>query len=229
MIKSLVYVVDDEKDILELVDLHLNKSGFETKTFEDTTFLLSKMREKVPDLLVLDLMLPYTDGLEICKQIRADYELKGVPIIMLTAKCDEMDKVLGLELGADDYITKPFSPRELVARVKAVLRRGKALGKDEQILRIGENVLINTKQFIVKKDEKIIDLTNTEVKILQLLAAKKGWVFSREQILNHLWGNEKIVIDRTVDVHINHLRKKLGDAGKYIKNIRGIGYKIEDE
>lgn len=228
MNSKMIYIVDDEPDILQLVELHLKNSGFMVKVFEDTTFLLSNMREKKPDMLILDLMLPFTDGLEICKQLRSDGELRSVPIIMLTAKGEETDRILGLELGADDYITKPFSPRELVARVKAVFRRVDNPDSDEEILKIGSNIIINTKQFNVRIDNQMIELTSTEVKILKLLASRKSWVFSREMILNHLWGNEKIVIDRTVDVHINHLRKKLGEAGKLIKNVRGIGYKIDD-
>lgn len=227
MVNKLIYIVDDEPDILELVDIHLKKAGFVTKTFEDTSKLKSIMREKLPDLLILDLMLPFTDGLEICKQIRSDNELKNVPIIMLTAKSEEMDKILGLELGADDYITKPFSPRELIARVKAVLRRSETASGDEEVLKIGDYIQVYTKQYLVKIDGEKIDLTNTEVKILQLLATRKGWVFSRDQILNHLWGNEKIVIDRTIDVHINNLRKKLGREGGCVKNVRGIGYKVD--
>lgn len=228
MEKQLIYIVDDEPDILELVDVNLKKSGFSTKAFEDTLQLKEEMNKNIPDLLILDLMLPFTDGLEICKQLRSDNKLRNVPIIMLTAKSDEMDKILGLELGADDYITKPFSPRELVARVKSVLRRSKPPTEEEEILKIGDSVEIHTKQYFVKINGVKVDLTHTEIKILYLLASRKGWVFSRDQILNHLWGKEKIVVDRTVDVHINHLRKKMGSAGRYLKNVRGIGYKIED-
>ncbi len=228
MNSKLIYIVDDEPDILELVDLHLQKSGFITKTFEDTVDLINTIRERMPDLLILDLMLPFTDGLEICKTLRNDDELNRIPIIMLTAKGDETDKVLGLEMGADDYISKPFSPRELVARVKAVLRRSESLEPQGVLIKVGTNMLIDTKRFIVKIGGNPVNLTNTEIKILKLLTSRKGWVFSREQILNHLWGHDKIVIDRTIDVHINHLRKKLGEAGKYIHNVRGIGYKIDE-
>ncbi len=225
---KLIYIVDDEQDILQLVNINLKKAGYITKTFEDADRLMSTIQEKMPDLLILDLMLPFTDGLEVCKNIRSEPSLKHLPIIMLTAKGEEMDRILGLELGADDYITKPFSPRELTARVKAILRRANNKDTGSDIIKIGQNVLIDTNQFKAKVDEKFLDLTNTEVKLLQLLGSKKGWVFSRDQILNHLWGNEKIVIDRTIDVHINHLRKKLGESGKYIKNVRGVGYKIEE-
>lgn len=227
MESKLIYIVDDEQDILQLVDINLKKAGFLTKTFEDADRLMSVIHDRIPDLLILDLMLPFTDGLEVCKIIRSEPSLKHLPIIMLTAKGEEMDRILGLELGADDYITKPFSPRELVARVKAILRRTDNKDTGSEIIKIGQNILVDTNQFKVKIDGKVLDLTNTEVKILQLLASRKGWVFSRDQILNHLWGNEKIVIDRTIDVHINHLRKKLGESGKYIRNVRGVGYKIE--
>ena len=171
-------------------------------------------------------MLPDDDGFEVCKRIRNNDTLKDTPIIMLTAKSDVMDKILGLELGADDYLTKPFSPRELVARVKAILRRN-TTNIDTKIIKVNDILIIDIDRMSVSVKGKKIDLTGTEFKILQLLASRESWVFSRDQLLNHLWGNEKIVIDRTIDVHINHLREKLGVAGKLIKNIRGIGYKLE--
>jgi two-component system phosphate regulon response regulator PhoB/two-component system alkaline phosphatase synthesis response regulator PhoP len=144
---------------------------------------------------------------------------------MLTAKTDETDKVLGLEMGADDYVTKPFSPRELVARVKAVLRRKERT--EEEVIEIGKILEILPKKFEVKVEGKRVNLTTTEFKILQILAARNGWVFSREQLLDELWGHDKVVIDRTIDVHIKHLRAKLGKAAKFIKNVRGLGYKVE--
>jgi two-component system phosphate regulon response regulator PhoB/two-component system alkaline phosphatase synthesis response regulator PhoP len=170
-------------------------------------------------------MLPDSDGMDICRYMKKKEQFSSVPIIMLTAKSDETDKVLGLEMGADDYVTKPFSPRELVARVKAVLRRRERV-EDERI-EIGKILEILPKKFLVRVEGKRVDLTTTEFKILKAMATRIGWVFSREQLLDELWGHDKIVIDRTIDVHIKHLRAKLGKAARFIKNVRGMGYKIE--
>ena len=223
---KLIAVIDDEPDILELVSLHLTKSGFKVKEFLNAESFFKFLSSKIPDLIILDLMLPDSDGIEICKYLKSNQELKSIPIIMLTARVSETDKVLGLELGADDYVTKPFSPRELVARVKAVLRR-KTQDSGEKI-KIGDILLIDLNKFQVFVENKKIDLTPTEFRILKILATKKGWVFTRDQILDHLWGHDKAVLDRTIDVHIKNLREKLGKAKKFIKNVRGIGYKIEE-
>lgn len=225
---KLIFIVDDEADILELVSLHLKKSGFETKGVQDAETLFNFLNSHIPDLIILDLMLPDADGFDVCKQLKKDDKFSSIPIIMLTAKGEEIDKVVGLELGADDYITKPFSPKELVARVKAVLRRNKQIQETKRI-QIGDKLVIDPEKYQVYVDGKNIELTSTEFRLLHFLSSKKGWVYTREQILDYLWGNEKIVLDRTVDVHIKHLREKLGDAGKFIKNIRGIGYKLEEQ
>jgi DNA-binding response OmpR family regulator len=171
-------------------------------------------------------MLPDVDGLEICKQLRAKPRTAGLPIIMLTARAEETDKIIGLELGADDYITKPFSPKELIARVKALLRRQEPPA-EHKVLHIGKNITLDPEKHMVLVEDKAVDLTGTEFKILQMLAEKKGVVFSRDKILDRLWGHEKAVFDRTVDVHIKHLREKLGKYAKYLKNIRSVGYKLE--
>jgi two-component system phosphate regulon response regulator PhoB/two-component system alkaline phosphatase synthesis response regulator PhoP len=223
--KQAVAVVDDEPDILELVTLHLERNGFAPVKFKDASELLEYLKTHKPELIILDLMLPDMDGFEVCKYLRARNEYAGIPIIMLTARDDEADKITGLEIGADDYITKPFSPRELIARIKAVLRRGRAIKDDA--LTIGDSLTIDILKFEVFSDGSKIELTTTEFKILRMLAERKGWVFSREQILDNLGVNDKGVLDRTVDVHIKNLREKLGDSGKYIKNVRGIGYKLE--
>ena len=223
---KLIAVIDDEPDILELVSLHLTKSNFKVKEFLNAESFFKFLSSEIPDLIILDLMLPDSDGIEICKYLKSNQELKSIPIIMLTARVSETDKVLGLELGADDYVTKPFSPRELVARVKAVLRR-KTQDSGEKI-KIGDILLIDLNKFQVFVENKKIDLTPTEFRILKILATKKGWVFTRDQILDHLWGHDKAVLDRTIDVHIKNLREKLGKAKKFIKNVRGIGYKIEE-
>jgi two-component system phosphate regulon response regulator PhoB/two-component system alkaline phosphatase synthesis response regulator PhoP len=179
-------------------------------------------------LILLDLMLPGENGLDICKQIRKDSKTNGVPVIFLTAKTDEIDRVLGFELGADDYVTKPFSLRELVGRIKAILRRSEKQAVSEgNLLLVGKRLKIDVGQYKVFVDEGEIALTTTEFRILTILAENPAWVFSRQQILEKLWGHDKFVIDRTIDVHIRHLREKLGDVGLLIKNIRGIGYKIE--
>ncbi|MEK6645593.1 MAG: response regulator transcription factor [Candidatus Firestonebacteria bacterium] len=225
-IGKLIAVVDDEQDILELVSLHLNKAGYKTQEFSQAKDFLKFMEKQHPQLIILDIMLPDTDGYEICKYLKSQDKFSSIPVIMLTAKAEEIDKILGLELGADDYVTKPFSPRELVARVKAVLRRQET--KDETKTReIGDILLIDLDKYEVFVEGKKIDLTITEFRILEIFSSRKGLVYTREKILDNLWGQEKAILDRTIDVHIKNLREKLGKAGKFIKNIRGIGYKIE--
>jgi two-component system phosphate regulon response regulator PhoB/two-component system alkaline phosphatase synthesis response regulator PhoP len=221
-----IAALDDEADILELLRVNLQKAGYRFEGFQEAEDLYRYLAREKPSLILLDLMLPDTDGLEVCRQIRKSDELAQVPIIMLTARGDESDKVVGLELGADDYMTKPFSVKELVARIHAVLRRP---GGGETARRIAVGTLvIDLDKFEVTAEGAKVDLTATEFKILQLLASRKGRVFSRDQILDFLWGNEKAVIDRTVDVHIRNLREKLGAAASLIKNIRGVGYKLEE-
>lgn len=222
---AVIAVVDDEEDILELVGMHLRKHNFQVREFFDVSSFYRHLHKEVPDLLLLDLMLPDADGMEVCKYLKQDENYKRIPIIILTAKGDEMEKVLGLELGADDYVTKPFSPRELVARVKAVLRREQKEQAPKFII-FKEILKVDLNKYEVYVKNQKIDLTTSEFKILQLLLSREGWVFSRENILDHLGSSEKGVLDRTVDVHIKNLREKLGEAGKFIKNVRGVGYKI---
>ncbi len=225
--KKLIAIVDDEPDILKLVSVNLKNAGYKTKTFLNANSFFDFLRNKEPALIILDLMLPDLDGIEVCKSLKSNKQYASIPIIMLTAKADESDKIVGLELGADDYITKPFSPKELVARVKVVLRR--QISNDEKILRIGNMLELDLNRYEVYAEGKNVKLTATEFKILKLLAARKGWAFSRESILDHIDIGDKGVLDRTVDVHIKNLRAHLGAAGKYIKNIRTVGYKIDDE
>ncbi|TAL70180.1 MAG: response regulator transcription factor [Bacteroidetes bacterium] len=224
---KLIAVVEDEPDIGELIKLNLEKQGFKVKNFETGADFLNFLKSKNPDLVVLDIMLPDADGFEICKYMRKYSRYSSMPIIMLTAKGDETDKVMGLELGADDYITKPFSMREFVARVKAVLRRDDVGSRNERI-RIGNMLEVDMEKYEATVNGKRIELTTTEFKILRLLAERKGRVYAREQILDETGSQEKGVLDRTVDVHIKNLRGKLGPAGVFIRNIRGIGYKIEE-
>ncbi len=224
---KLIAILDDEPDIVELVSLHLENAGFKVRGFLDAEKFLKFLDKQKPDLIILDLMLPGADGFEICKYLRRKEELSSIPIIMLTAKREESDKVLGLELGADDYVTKPFSAKELVARIKAILRR--PVPKEEaRSITIGDILVLNLEKFEVLVEDKKVPLTATEFRILKLLASRRGWVFTREQILDNLWGHEKIVLDRTIDVHVKNLREKLGKAARFIKNIRGIGYKLEE-
>lgn len=224
---ELVAIIDDEPDIIRLVSLYLKKAGFRVEGFLEANKFFEFIKKTSPDLLILDLMLPDADGLEICKYLRRNEKFQSIPIVMLTAKGEETDKILGLELGADDYVTKPFSPKELTARVKAVLRR-RAVKEMSEKIEVAKAMIIDPAKHEVRIQGKKIGLTLTEFRILKLLASKKGWVFSREQILDYLWGHEKAVVDRTVDVHIKHLREKLGQAGRLIQNIRGVGYKLEE-
>jgi two-component system phosphate regulon response regulator PhoB/two-component system alkaline phosphatase synthesis response regulator PhoP len=221
-----IAALDDEADILELLKVNLQKAGYRFEGYQEADALFRYLGRETPALLLLDLMLPETDGLEVCRRIRRTERLAGIPVIMLTAKGDESDKIVGLELGADDYMTKPFSVKELVARIHAVLRRP-AGGEAARRIALGP-LVIDLDKFETAVEGAKVDLTATEFKILQLLASKPGRVFTRDQILDHLWGDEKAVVDRTVDVHIRNLREKLGPAASLIKNIRGVGYKVEE-
>jgi DNA-binding response OmpR family regulator len=226
-LSRLIAVVDDEPDILELVSLHLSKAGFIVRNYKDAGSFQKALVSSLPDLVVLDLMLPDADGIDVCRDLKRDNRTAHVPVVMLTARGDELDRVLGLEIGADDYITKPFSPKELVARVKAVLRRSEQRRTDD-VIELPQDVVIDPNRFEVTVGGKKTDLTTTEFKILSILAERRGWVFSRAEILSRLWGDEKAVLDRTVDVHITNLRRKLGRAGRLIENVRGVGYKLSD-
>lgn len=224
--KKSIFIVEDEPDIRELISINLEKSGFITKEFGNASDMLKTLDSTNPDLIILDIMLPDNDGIEVCKFLKNSSKFNNIPVVMVTAKTEELDVVLGLEIGADDYITKPFSVRELVARIKAVLRRGK---KIEDEIRIGNTLIIKPEKFEVYVSGKRISLTTTEFLILRMMAEKPGWVFSRDKILDLLWNDEKDVFDRTVDVHIKNLRDKLGSAGKFVINIRGVGYKIDPD
>jgi DNA-binding response OmpR family regulator len=221
---KMIAVIDDEPDILHLISLHLKKESFKVREFSDSVSFMASLESQIPDLILLDLMLPDEDGFDVCRKLKRNTEYAAIPIIMLTAKTHVHDKITGLDLGADDYVTKPFSPKELVARVRAVLRR---TGKSEYIPVAIDSVLsIDPDRFEVRAYGKPIITTPVEFRILYLLASNRGRVFTRERILDHLWGNEKAVLDRTIDVHIKNLRDKLGQAGNLIQNIRGVGYKL---
>jgi DNA-binding response OmpR family regulator len=229
MSDKVIAIVDDEEDIVELVSHHLKREGFKVKEFHNGRDFLLYIESILPDLAILDIMLPGIDGLEICRILKSKSRTSSIPIIMLTAKAAEADVVVGLELGADDYIVKPFSPRELVARVKSVLRRINSKEDEGRVIKLGP-LSIDTEKFEATVDGKKIELTTTEFKILQVLAEGRGRVFTRDQLLKkkRLWGDEKLVYDRTIDVHIKNIREKLGKAGNMIKTIRSIGYKLEE-
>ncbi len=221
----LIAVVEDEPDIRELIALNLEKARFRVERFSDGAGFMKFAGRQTPDLIVLDLMLPDLDGLDICRWVRARPDLAAVPIIVVSARGDEDDRVLGLELGADDYLAKPFSVRELVARVRAALRPAAAGGPG--IRRAGGRLVIDRGRFEVRADGRKVELTATEFRLLDLLSSREGWVFNRERILDEVWGKDRAVIDRTVDVHIANLRQKLGKAGGMIRNVRGVGYKLD--
>jgi len=223
---ELIAVVDDEPDIVELMALHLRKAGFRAEGFGDARSFERSLEKELPELVLLDLMLPDADGLELCRRLKSRERTKGIPVIMVTARSEETDKILGLELGADDYVTKPFSAKELVARVRVVLRRGRPAAEAGRV-EIGGLLTIDPDTYETRVEGRAVDLTSTEFRVLKLLTSKPGRVFSREQILDYLWGHEKIVLDRTIDVHIRNLRDKLGPAARLVKNIRGVGYKVE--
>ncbi len=229
MPKEQVLVVDDEEDILELVRFNLSKEGYRTICAETGEKAVGIARSEIPDLIVLDLMLPGMDGLEVTKFLKKDPETQHIPIVMLTAKGEESDVVTGLELGADDYVTKPFSPKILLARVKAVLRRKVETPPDgAEVLRI-HNLVIHSGRREVRVDGEPVDLTFTEFGVLSYLVQRPGWVFTRTQIVDAVRGSDYFVTDRSVDVQIVGLRKKLGSAGKYIETVRGVGYRFKEK
>ena len=227
-----ILIVDDEKDIVDLVAYNLEKEGYEILKALDGERALQLVRTKTPDLVVLDLMLPGIQGLEVCKRIRKVPETAAIPIIMLTAKGEEIDKVLGLEVGADDYITKPFSVKELLARVKAVLRRSEARrAADQEEVFEFRGLRIDFKSYEVTVDGRTISLSPTEFRLLRFLSRNPGRVYSREQILDRVWGDDAFVEPRTVDVHVRRLRAQIEkdlNSPNYIVTVRGAGYKFVD-
>jgi phosphate regulon transcriptional regulator PhoB len=226
-----ILVVDDEPDIVELVSYNLKKEGFSVSSASGGEEALGKIRKGKFDLVVLDLMLPGIQGMELCRILRNNPETERLPVIMLTAKGEATDKVLGLEIGADDYLAKPFSPRELIARIKAVLRRTAGKPAGEKIVRIGD-LVINRETYTVLKNNTPLTLSSTEFRLLLYLVERKGRVFSRDQLLDAVWKNESYVEPRTVDVHIRRLRTQIEDDPAnpvYIKTRRGIGYFVDAE
>lgn len=227
-----IIIVDDEPDIVELVSYNLRKEGFTVSAAADGNEALRKIRHEELDLIILDLMLPGIPGMELCRMLRSDPKTAGIPIIMLTAKGEEVDRVLGLEIGADDYMTKPFSPRELVARVKAVMRRTSERSAPLQKTMRIRDLEIDAETFTVRKRGERVHLSSTEFKLLQYLAERKGRIFSRDQLLDAVWSGESYVEPRTVDVHIRRIRTQIEDDSShpvYLKTRRGIGYYVDPE
>jgi DNA-binding response OmpR family regulator len=223
-----ILVIDDEKDLVQMVRYNLEQAGYDVIAAADGKAGLEVALKHRPDAVVLDWMMPGLDGLEVCRQLRADARTARLPVIMLTAKASEPDRVVGLEMGADDYLVKPFSPRELVARVKALLRRRAQEAAPPDVLRRG-NLVIDAVRHAVTCRGKAVELTPTEFRILQFLAARPGRVFSRDEILEGALERDEAVVARTIDVHVTALRKKLGRTGDRIETVRGFGYRFHDE
>ena len=224
-----VLVVEDDKDIVELVRYNLEKEGYQFFSASDGATGLAQVRKTPPDLLVLDLMLPKISGLEICKEIRKDVSLNRLPILILTAKGEEADRVVGLELGADDYVTKPFSPRELVARIKALLRRSEPSAPSEKLVEIGP-LRIDPAAYRVTRAGKPVPMSTLEFRLLYFLASRPNRVFTRDQLLDAVWGTERFVTPRSVDVYVRRLREKIEmdpQRPAFMKTIRGAGYLFE--
>jgi two-component system phosphate regulon response regulator PhoB len=230
MKREKIVVIEDEPNILEVLAYNLKREGFQVVAVEDGEEGLTLVRQEAPDLVLLDLMLPGLDGIEVCRRIKTDPVTRSTPIIMVTAKDEESDVVLGLGVGADDYIAKPFSPRELIARVQAVLRRGprrEEMDADERLVRGG--LVIDAVRHEVLVNSEPVGFTATEFRLLHYLASHPGRVFTREQLINRIIGDGALVTDRNIDVHIRAVRKKLGDYRDMIDTVRGVGYRFRDE
>lgn len=226
MAKEKILVVDDEKDIIELVEYHLKKAGYKVLSAKSGGEAIDIAANQTPSLVILDLMMPGLDGIEVFSILRRNEKTRNIPVVMLTAKSSEEDIISGLKTGADDYITKPFSPKVFVARVETVLRRGKLKNLETELIKISDLTIDIPKHEVTVK-EKQINLTTTEYNILFFLAKNQRKVFSREQILNNAWSYDTIIVDRAVDVHIKSLREKLGKSGRLIQTIRGVGYSLK--
>jgi len=227
-----IAIIEDEANIVELIKYNLDREGYKTISANNGRKGLELVRQELPELVILDLMLPELDGLSVCKQLRSDPLTKTIPIIILTAKSEEADRVLGLEMGADDYVTKPFSPRELVARVRAVLRRSNSVDEEEPEILENGVIRIDLRQHLVKVRGVEVELTPKEFDFLKLLLLNPGRAFTREFLLEHLWGYEYFGDTRTVDVHVRRLRQKIEDDPanpEYLETVRGVGYRFRGE
>ena len=217
-------IIEDETDVADLLTLNLRKAGFRTATAGDGASGLQKARDDRPDSIILDLMLPKMSGLEVCRILKGDTATAHTPILMLTAKAEEIDRIVGLEFGADDYVTKPFSPREVVLRIRAILRRGETA---DESLKAGP-ISIDPARHQVRVNGKHMHLTSLEFKLLQTLMQRRGRVQDRDRLLNEVWGYESVIDTRTVDTHVRRLREKLGKAGDAIETVRGFGYRLRE-
>ena len=228
MNRNKIVVIEDEPDIVEVISYNLKREGYNVLAVDRGDESINLIRNQSPSLIILDLMLPGMDGLSVCRQLKSDPIVKDIPVIIVSAKGEESDIVIGLEMGADDYLTKPFSPRELLARVKAVSRRGQVKESHSKERIVIQNLMIDVARHEVRVDDEMVSLTATEFKILHQLAAHPGRAFTREQLLNRVLGMGVVVVDRNIDVHIRSVRKKLGDAAQLIQTIRSVGYRILD-
>jgi DNA-binding response OmpR family regulator len=222
-----ILIIEDERDVVDLLALHLRKSGkFAVSTANDGASGLDKARNERPAFIILDLMLPKMPGLEVCKVLKTDPATRHIPIMMLTAKAEEIDRIVGLEFGADDYVTKPFSPREVILRVRAILRRGEARQDDERLT--AGAITIDPARHNVSVEGKRVNLTSIEFKLLCTLIQRRGRVQARDRLLNDVWGYESVIDTRTVDTHVRRLREKLGKAGTAVETVRGFGYRLRE-
>ena len=219
-----ILIIEDEIDVADLLSMNLRNAGFKISTAADGVSGLEKARDDRPDFVVLDLMLPKMSGLEVCKILKGDTATAQLPILMLTARAEEIDRIVGLEFGADDYVTKPFSPREIVLRIRAILRRGETA---DESLKAGP-ISIDPARHKVRVNGKQVHLTSLEFKLLQTLMQRRGRVQDRDRLLNDVWGYESVIDTRTVDTHVRRLREKLGKAGDAIETIRGFGYRLRE-
>jgi two-component system, OmpR family, phosphate regulon response regulator PhoB len=224
---KVILIVEDERDVVDLLALHLRKAGFRVSTAMEGAAGLQKARSEKPAFIILDLMLPKMPGLEVCKILKSDPSTRQIPIMMLTAKAEEIDRVVGLEFGADDYVTKPFSPREVILRIKAILRRAEGPAEDES-LSTGP-IVIDPARHEVSVDGKRVNLTGLEFKLLRTLMQRRGRVQTRDRLLNDVWGYESVIDTRTVDTHVRRLRKKLGKVADAIESVRGFGYRLRED
>lgn len=222
-----ILIIEDERDVIDLLTLNLRKAGgFEILTAEDGATGLEKARTQNPAFIILDLMLPRMSGLEVCRILKSDAKTRQIPVMMLTAKAEEVDRIVGLEFGADDYVTKPFSPREVILRIQAILRRGETKPAEEQ-LRVG-SIAVDSSRHEVSVSGKAVHLTSIEFKLLRTLLERRGRVQARDRLLNDVWGYESVIDTRTVDTHVRRLREKLGKAGDSIETVRGFGYRFRE-
>jgi DNA-binding response OmpR family regulator len=220
-----ILIMEDERDVADLLEMSFRKAGFNTTTAAGGAAGLQRARDDCPDFIILDLMLPRMSGLEVCRILKSDTATSHIPILMLTAKAEEIDRIVGLEFGADDYVTKPFSPREVTLRTKAILRRGE---KQEETLQAGA-ISIDPARHQVRVNGKRVHLTSLEFKLLRTLMQRRGRVQDRDKLLNDVWGYESVIDTRTVDTHVRRLREKLGKAGDIVETVRGFGYRLREE